>query len=128
MEEPDGSVARCSGKPRIPHLEDAADPIAELQQFLDTALDGLELFRGQRPNDTTRSLAAITRAKDDAELLEREAQGQSAPHQTDAIDRRLCVLPVPSGRAPGTRQQAAPFVDTYGVRAHARQLRDLPRP
>src|ERR1043166_163180 len=112
---------------RVPVGERRAQLFAHSDQLAQTLFNAGELARRKLAHLAAGRDAALARAKYLRQLVEREADAERAPHQSNARERLRGVFAVAVRRAARAREHALALVVAQGVRAHARRARQRAR-
>jgi hypothetical protein len=94
-------------------------------QFTERSFDGSKSFTGQQEYALAWSPATVTFRKNCRQLTNGKPDRESAPDETDAIERLRRKQPVSRRRAWRCGKQSETFIITERIRADTRETRQL---
>jgi len=109
----------------VPIADHPFENLAKARQILELLLHLAELSRGNGADLQTGRVAAVPRAEELLQLVERKAQRQRALNQQDTLERFGRIDAISVVEPPRLRQQPSPLVVPQRVHADARVPRDL---
>ena len=106
-------------------MENSTERFPELRELLELPIDVAKLALGERANFPARGLAAVPVAEQLRQLVEREADGEGALDQQDAVDRFRRIGAVAIGEALRPSQQSPALVVPERIDADPRPAGDF---